>query len=90
MSDNRQWLEELGLGQYADAFDENAIDARVISELTDVDLRELGVSVMGHRKLILKKIGEETDQRQPKPPADILEEARPESPQPPSPEAERR
>ena len=25
MSDIRQWLEELGLGQYADAFEANAI-----------------------------------------------------------------
>ncbi len=26
MSDIRQWLEKLGLGEYADAFEENAID----------------------------------------------------------------
>ena len=46
MSDICTWLEELGLEQYGDAFEESAIDARVLSELTDADLRELGVSVM--------------------------------------------
>ena len=30
MSDIRQWLEELGLGQYADAFEENAITPELL------------------------------------------------------------
>ena len=30
MTDIRQWLEELGLGQYADAFDENEIDRSLL------------------------------------------------------------
>ncbi len=33
MSDIRQWLEELGLSQYADAFEENRIDLGMLSDL---------------------------------------------------------
>ena len=56
MSDIRQWLEELGLGRYADAFEENEIEPEVLSELTDGALKELGVSVMGHRLKLLKAV----------------------------------
>ena len=43
------WLEKLGLGQYAQRFAENDIDFLVLPELTDADLKELGVarSVIG-------------------------------------------
>jgi len=34
MSDIRQWLEELGLGKYGDAFEENAVHFRLLSSLT--------------------------------------------------------
>lgn len=47
-----KWLNDLGLGQYADAFAENDVDARVLPLLTDDDLKELGVS-LGHRRIIL-------------------------------------
>ena len=53
--DVNEWLEELGLGQYADAFEENAIDAEVLPELTDLDLEKMGVK-LGHRKKLLKAI----------------------------------
>ncbi len=35
-----RWLEELGLGEYAEAFAENKIDFRVLPELNSEDLRE--------------------------------------------------
>ena len=62
MSDIRQWLEKLGLDQYADAFEENAIVADVLADLSDADLEKLGV-LMGHRKALLKAIASlsETD-----------------------------
>ncbi len=50
------WLAELGLGQYAPAFAENDIDFAVLAQLTDADLRELGVSSLGHRKRLLAAI----------------------------------
>jgi class 3 adenylate cyclase len=50
------WLEELGLGQYAQVFAEQSIDFSVISDLTEVDLEKLGIP-LGHRKRMLKAIG---------------------------------
>jgi hypothetical protein len=42
-------LEDLGLGQYADAFDDNALDLNLVGDLSDGDLKDLGVAAMGHR-----------------------------------------
>jgi class 3 adenylate cyclase/predicted ATPase len=54
----RQWLESLGLGQYANAFEENAIEPDLLGDLSDDDLRTLGVEALGHRKRILKALTE--------------------------------
>ena len=43
------WLEKLGLGQYAQRFGENDISFFVLSDLTDQDLKEIGMS-LGHRR----------------------------------------
>ena len=51
------WLERLGLGEYDGVFEENAIDAEVLPELTDSDLRSLGAK-LGHRKKLLKAIAD--------------------------------
>ena len=50
-----QWLEGLGLGQYAAVFAANDIDWNVLHELTEDDLEKLGLS-LGHRKRLLKAI----------------------------------
>jgi class 3 adenylate cyclase/tetratricopeptide (TPR) repeat protein len=52
-----RWLEDLGLGQYAQRFADNDIDFDVLSELTDQDLEKLGVS-LGHRRKLLRAVGE--------------------------------
>ena len=44
MRDVRQWLDSLGLGQYADAFERNAIELDQLATLSDEELKELGVS----------------------------------------------
>jgi hypothetical protein len=49
------WLEKLGLGQYAQRFAENDISFSVLSDLTDQDLKEIGVS-LGHRRQLLREI----------------------------------
>jgi hypothetical protein len=54
--DVRQWLEELELGQYGDAFVDNAIDIDLLVDLTDADLERLGVTALGHRKRLLRAI----------------------------------
>jgi class 3 adenylate cyclase/predicted ATPase len=50
-----KWLDSLGLAEYADRFAENDIEIDVLSELTDRDLEQLGVS-LGHRRKILRAI----------------------------------
>src|SRR5215475_1361343 len=50
------WLHGLGLQQYEQAFRENAIDDAVLPELTADDLRDLGVSLVGHRRKLLAAI----------------------------------
>jgi hypothetical protein len=52
------WLEKLGLGQYAQRFVENDIDFALFTKLTDADLKELGVISLGHRKRLLEAIAE--------------------------------
>ena len=49
------WLRSLGLGQYETAFNENAIAADVLPDLTEADLAQLGVN-LGDRKRLLKAI----------------------------------
>jgi class 3 adenylate cyclase len=56
MSNVRQWLESLGLGQYADAFEENAVEVALLTELTDEFLQALGVSLVGHRMKLLRAV----------------------------------
>jgi class 3 adenylate cyclase len=53
-----QWLRNLGLTQYAQAFAENDIDFDILAGLTDADLKELGVGSLGHRKRLLAAIDE--------------------------------
>ena len=50
------WLESLGMGMYATAFAENAIDWELLPTLTDEDLRGLGVEAIGHRKTLVRAI----------------------------------
>ena len=47
------WLRDLGLQQYVQTFRDHAIDLEVLPELTDADLRALGVP-LGHRRKLLK------------------------------------
>ena len=50
--DIAQWLEGLGLGQYAQTFAENKIGVDVLQHLNDGDLKELGIP-LGDRKRLL-------------------------------------
>ena len=53
-----EWLEKLVLGQYAQRFAENNIDFAILPDLTDQNLKELGVSSLGHRRQLLRAITE--------------------------------
>jgi class 3 adenylate cyclase/predicted ATPase len=50
------WLRSLGLGQYEAAFRENEIDETLLPSLTVEDLKELGVTALGHRRKLLDAI----------------------------------
>jgi class 3 adenylate cyclase len=54
--DVRAWLKDHGLGQYAEAFASNDVDAEVLRALTADDLKELGVASLGHRKKLLAAV----------------------------------
>jgi SAM domain (Sterile alpha motif) len=49
MSEVRKWLETIGLGQYADAFETNDIDMDLLRQIDDQALRDLGMTSAGHR-----------------------------------------
>src|SRR5271155_5909280 len=49
MSALRYWLEEIGLAQYADAFEANDIDTDLLTQIDDQVLKDIGVSSAGHR-----------------------------------------
>jgi class 3 adenylate cyclase/predicted ATPase len=51
------WLHGLGLQRYEQAFRDNEIDARVLPRLTAEDLKDLGVTLVGHRRRLLDAIG---------------------------------
>ena len=50
-----EWLDTLGMSEYAQRFAENDIDVSVLRDLTDQDLKEIGVS-LGHRRKMLAAI----------------------------------
>jgi predicted ATPase/class 3 adenylate cyclase len=50
------WLASIGLDEYGDRFVANAIDVSILDELTEQDLKDLGIP-LGHRRKILKAIG---------------------------------
>src|ERR1700756_754231 len=55
-----EWLESIGLSEYAQRFAENGVDLSVLRDLTDQDLKDLGV-LLGHRRKILRTIAELED-----------------------------
>jgi len=52
-----EWLASIGLGEYAQRFSENAIDLSIVRDLTEQDLKDLGV-LLGHRRKLLRAIAE--------------------------------
>ncbi len=50
------WLQKLGLGQYAQRFAENDVSFSILPDLTDQDLKETGEASLGHRRQLLRAI----------------------------------
>jgi class 3 adenylate cyclase/tetratricopeptide (TPR) repeat protein len=57
MKGSAEWLASIGLSEYAQRFADNAIDLSVLRDLTEQDLKDLGV-LLGHRRKILRAIAE--------------------------------
>jgi class 3 adenylate cyclase/tetratricopeptide (TPR) repeat protein len=53
MTDVCTWLQSIGLGEYAEAFARNQIDADVLPHLTERDLNDLGLPIGPRRKLLV-------------------------------------
>ena len=51
-----EWLRTLGLERYEGAFRENEINEKVLPKLTAEDLKDMGVSIVGHRRALLDAI----------------------------------
>ena len=57
----QDWLREHGFKQYAELFEENEIDGEVLFDLTNDDLKDIGMP-LGSRKKLLKAIASTSEQ----------------------------
>jgi class 3 adenylate cyclase len=69
------WLRSLGLGKYETAFRENEIDDTDLPNLTGEDLKELGVTAIGHRRKLLDAIAALRSDPSPQGPSSDLQTA---------------
>ena len=58
MQQMADWLEKLGMSEYAKPFAENDIDFTILGDLTDQDLEKIGVASLGHRRKMLRAIAD--------------------------------
>jgi class 3 adenylate cyclase len=52
-----EWLKRLGLERYEETFRDNDISPEVLPKLTAADLKDLGITSIGHRRTLLDAIG---------------------------------
>ena len=60
MSEIRNWLDSIGLGEYGDAFEANHIDMDLLQQVDDQTLKDIGVASAGHRLRIRNAIAKLT------------------------------
>jgi len=86
------WLSELRLECYAAAFAANDVTPDILPHLSSEDLKELGVTSVGHRRLLLAAIGKLRDGSiaQDRPPASKIPGSAPPGPLAGTEEGERR
>jgi class 3 adenylate cyclase/tetratricopeptide (TPR) repeat protein len=79
--DVADWLRALGLERYEAAFRENDVGAELLPNLTADDLRELGITSVGHRRQLLEAIAalrfKDTPVVDPRPPSVLAEKLDP-------------
>ena len=52
------WLRDLGLEAYVEAFAENGVDAELLGELNNEDLKDIGIAKLADRKRLLNAIAD--------------------------------
>jgi class 3 adenylate cyclase/ABC-type transport system involved in cytochrome c biogenesis ATPase subunit len=57
MCEIREWLAEIQMSRFTDAFLAHGIDLQTARELTAEDLKEMGINRLGDRKALLREIG---------------------------------
>jgi predicted Zn finger-like uncharacterized protein len=55
-ADMHTWLNSIGLGEHINAFDINNVYLHNLHSITETDLISMGISSVGHRKLLLNGI----------------------------------
>ncbi len=70
--DIRQWLEDIGLGKYADVLVEHEIDFDVLPDLSETDFENLGMPI-GARKRLSKAVAELTPNTHAEAPAPAID-----------------
>jgi hypothetical protein len=50
------WLRSLGLERYEPAFRDNEINEDVLPKVTAEDLKDMGIGMVGHRRVLLEAI----------------------------------
>jgi len=56
--DTLQWLNDNNLSKYCSSFKENDIDGSSMLELNETDLKDLGITSIGHRKVFMRHLNE--------------------------------
>jgi hypothetical protein len=50
------WLRSLGLEKYEAAFRDNEINEHILPMVTAEDLKDMGIGIVGHRRVLLEAI----------------------------------
>jgi len=58
LEDILQWLKDKNLSKYCESFKENDIDGPNLLELNETDLRDLGITSIGHRKVFMRHLNQ--------------------------------
>ena len=73
MSEVRNWLESIALGQYAYIFEANHLEMDLLSQVDDNLLKDIGVSSAGHRLGIRNGIAKFAGVNRPVPESNVTE-----------------
>jgi hypothetical protein len=58
VKDVSEWLQAKELSQYRKNFEDNEISGKILLEISLQDLDYMGITVLAHRKIILKGVEE--------------------------------